>query len=167
MKKLEFKVGDHVFYPGAGVGRIDSEEEIYVSDRWERCFVIRICDNPLTIKIPHASVARSGMRPLLACNKLQDLFRVLGEKTGERTGSNWTEHYKDLERKINNGSSLQLGEVVRDLMRLRKRHGLSFEEARLLETSCGHLANELAMVEGIPSRTAAERIREQVGMEAS
>ena len=163
MKKLEFKVGDHIFYPGAGVGRIDAEEDIYVSDRWERCFVIRICDNPLTIKLPHGSVARSGMRPLLACNKLQDLFEVLAGKTGARTGSNWTEHYKDLERKINSGSCIQLGEVVRDLMRQRKRHGLSFEEARLLETSCAYLANELATIEGIPAPAAAARIREQVG----
>lgn len=162
MKKHVFKVGDHVFYPGAGVGTIDAEEDIFLGDKWQRCFIIRVCDSPLTIKMPQASVDQTGIRPLLSCNKLRDLFKVLSGKTGERTGSNWTEHYKDLERKINSGSCLQLGEVVRDLMRLKKRNGLSFEEARLLETAMCYLSREISMIEGITPATALDRIRDQV-----
>lgn len=162
MKKHIFKVGDHVFYPGAGVGVIESEQDIFLANEWQRCFIIRVCDNPLTIKIPQGNMDRSGVRPLLSYNKLRDLFKVLGGKTGERTGSNWTEHYKDLERKINSGSCLQLGEVVRDLMRLKKRNGLSFEEARLLETACAYLAREIATIEGTTPQIAISRIRDQV-----
>lgn len=162
MKKCAFKVGDHVFYPGAGVGTIVAEEDIYLTGAWQTCFVIRICDNPLTVKVPQANLGASGIRPLLSCNRVRDLFKTLGGKTGERTGSNWTEHYKDLERKINGGSCLQLGEVVRDLMRMKGRQGLSFEEARLLETASAYLSNELSKVEGIPRTAAIEQIRSQV-----
>ncbi|MHB1941889.1 MAG: CarD family transcriptional regulator [Acidiferrobacteraceae bacterium] len=164
MKKHVFKVGDHVFYPGAGVGTIETEEDIFLGDAWQPCFIIRICDNPLTIKMPKMSVERTGIRPLLSCNRVRDLFKVLADKTGERTGSNWTEHYKDLERKINSGSCMQLGEVVRDLMRLKKRNGLSFEEARLLETAICYLSREISMIEGITPETALDRIRDQVAI---
>lgn len=163
MKKPVFKVGDTVFYPSAGVGLIERIEEIFVGGNWESCFVIHIPENHVTIKVPQSSAQKSGIRPLLSCRKLKELFKVLSAESGERNlGGNWTEHFRDLERRVNNGTCLELGAVVRDLMRLKKRNGLSFEEARLLETAFNFLAREVATVEGIPAETACARIRSHV-----
>lgn len=162
MKKASFKVGDAVFYPAAGVGVIEAMEDIYINGQWEQCFVIRICDNQAVIKIPQSNIQTNGIRPLLHGRRLKELFKVLAAKPMTRATGNWAERYKDLERKINGGSCLQLGEVVRDLTRWKQQKGLSFEEARLLQTASNYLAHEIAAIQGIPPEIAFDRIRTHI-----
>ena len=81
------------------------------------------------------------------------------------TGGNWAERCKEIERRINSGSCLELGEVVRDLMRWKQQSGLSFEESMLLETASGYLAREVAAVQGINTDAAIGRIRDCIGVE--
>jgi len=145
-KRPRFKVGDTVFYPSAGVGVILAVEDIYLSDQVESCFVIRIQDTQMTVKVPRSNLERSGIRPLLDGRKLKELFK------------NWAERCKDIERRINSGSCLELGEVVRDLTRWKKQSGLSFEESMLLETANSYLAREVAAVQGIAPDAARVRI---------
>lgn len=164
MKKAPLKVGDSVFYPAAGVGVIEGTEEIFINGTRERFFVIRISDSQVTIKIPQSTIQNTGVRPLLNGRRLKELYRVLGEETGPSTpAGNTIEYYRNLERKINNGSCLELGEVVRDLMRQKKQGNLSFDEARLLETASSFLTREVAAVAGIPPGTALDQIRAHVG----
>ena len=161
-----FKVGDTVFYPSAGVGVIESIEDVYVEGRAEPCFVISIPETRMVIKMPRSNIAKNGVRPLLNSRKLRELFKVLSAKGKRRvTGGNWTERCKEIERKINSGSCLELGEVVRDLMRWKQESGLSFEESMLLETACGYLVREVAAVQGVPTNIARDRIRSYVGIE--
>lgn len=164
MKKVAFKVGDAVFYPAAGVGKIQGMEDIYVGGQWERCFVIRIQENQVTIKVPESTAHTSGIRALLSSRKLKELFKVLASESVARIAAgNSAEYYKQLERKINTGSCLELGEVVRDLTRQKKRGSLSFDEARLLETASNFLSREVSLVEGIPQGTAYDQIRSHIG----
>jgi CarD family transcriptional regulator len=159
------KVGDSIFYPSAGVGVIQSVEDICIEGRIEPCFVISIPETRMLIKMPRANVAKNGIRPLLSDKKLKELFKVLSAKSKKRvTGGNWTERCKEIERKINSGSYVELGEVVRDLMRWKKQSGLSFEESMLLETACGYLVREVAMVQGIDPGAARDRIATFVGV---
>ncbi|MFQ6022876.1 MAG: CarD family transcriptional regulator [Acidiferrobacterales bacterium] len=167
-RQHNFKVGDTVFYPSAGVGIIENVEDVFISGRCDPCFVIRIAETQMTVKIPHANVNRSGLRPLLSIRKIKDLFRILSAKGNQRvTGGNWTDRCRELERKINSGSCLELGEVVRDLMRWKKQSGLSFEESMLLKTASIFLANEVAAVQGIPAQDAIDSIRNHVEVRAA
>jgi RNA polymerase-interacting CarD/CdnL/TRCF family regulator len=96
---------------------------------------------------------------LLDSKKLKELFKILSAKGKRRvTGGNWAERCKDIERRINSGSCLELGEVVRDLTRWKKQSGLSFEESMLLETANSYLAREVAAVQGIAPDAARVRI---------
>jgi len=70
-KRPRFKVGDTVFYPSAGVGAILAVEDIYHSGQVESCFVIRIQDTQMTVKVPRSNLERSGIRPLLDGKKTQ------------------------------------------------------------------------------------------------
>ncbi|MHB1565369.1 MAG: CarD family transcriptional regulator [Acidiferrobacter sp.] len=159
MKKHVFVVGEAVFYPTAGVGAIEAEEDIFFGGERQQCYVIRIPYNRITIKVPKDKAVQNGLRPLLQGRKIKDLFRVLGERSGERPVGHWADHYKDLERRIQSGCCLEIGAVVRDLTRLKAGGGLSFEEARLLETASGYLSREVAAVEGIAPEIALDRIR--------
>ncbi|MDH3672493.1 MAG: hypothetical protein OES46_15265 [Gammaproteobacteria bacterium] len=170
MKKRQskFKVGDTVFYPSAGVGLIEGIEDVFIGGQCDPCFVIRIAETQMTIKIPQANVQKSSLRPLLSSRKLKELFRILSAKGNRRvTGGNWTDRCRELDRKINSGSCLELGEVVRDLMRWKQQSGLSFEESMLLKTASNYLANELAAIQGIPAEAAIDRIRSHVEARAA
>jgi CarD family transcriptional regulator len=166
-KRSKLKVGDTVFYPSAGVGVIETVEEIYLAGAMQSCYVVRVPETHMVVKVPVERAEKSGIRRLLNAKKLKDLFRVLGAKSRRRvTGGNWTERCKEIERKINSGSYLELGEVVRDLMRWKKRSGLSFEESLLLETASGYLAREIAAVQGINMDDARNRISTYIGIQS-
>jgi CarD family transcriptional regulator, regulator of rRNA transcription len=165
-KRPKFKVGDTVFYPSAGVGVIEAVEEIYLAGAIQSCYVIRVPETHMVVKLPVDRAEKSGVRPLLNAKKLKELFRVLGARSRKRvTGGNWTERCKEIERKINSGSFIELGEVVRDLMRWKKRSGLSFEESLLLETASGYPAREIAAVQGINMDDARNRISNSIGLQ--
>ncbi|MFQ5935351.1 MAG: CarD family transcriptional regulator [Acidiferrobacterales bacterium] len=168
MRKRQFKVGDTVFYPSAGVGVIEAVEDVFISGSCDSCFVIRIADTQMTVKVPQGNIQKSGLRPLLSGRKLKELYKILSSKSNRRvTGGNWTDRCRELERRINGGSCLELGEVVRDLMRWKKQSGLSFEESMLLKTATNFLANEVAAIQGIPTETAIDRIRSHVEVRAA
>lgn len=164
-KRPRFRPGDTIFYPSAGVGVIQAIEELYVAGQFRPCLVIHIPETRMTVRVPRANVEKCGIRPLLTNRKLKELFKILSAKSRRRvTGGNWTERCKEIERKINSGSCLELGEVVRDLMRWKKQSGLSFEESMLLEQASGYLAHEVAAVQGIATEAAIDRIRSCVGV---
>ncbi len=165
-KRPRFKPGDTIFYPSAGVGVIQAIEELYVGGEFTACLVIHIAETRMTVRVPQSNVEKCGIRPLLTNRKLKELFKILSAKSRRRvTGGNWTERCKEIERKINSGSCLELGEVVRDLMRWKKQSGLSFEESMLLEQASGYLAREVAAIEGIATEAAIDRIRSCVGVQ--
>lgn len=165
-RRARFKPGDTIFYPSAGVGVIQAIEELYVAGQFRPCLVIHIPETRMTVRVPQENVEKCGIRPLLTSRKLKDLFKVLSSRSRPRvTGGNWTERCKEIERKINSGSCLELGEVVRDLMRWKKQSGLSFEESMLLEQASGYLAREVAAVQGIETEAAIHRIRSCVGVQ--
>ena len=166
-KRSRYKAGDTIFYPSAGVGVVQAIEDLFVAGQFRPCLVIHIPETRMTVRVPQANVDRCGIRPLLNNRKLKELFKVLSARGRRRvTGGNWTERCKDIERKINTGSCLELGEVVRDLMRWKKQSGLSFEESMLLEQASGYLARELAAIQGIATEAAIDRIRSCVGVHA-
>jgi len=166
-RKTGFKVGEAVFYPSAGVGIIEKKEDVFLTGKQEKCFVIRILDSGAIIKVPCANIERNGIRPVLDGKKIKDLYKVLAGSSRRRsTAGNPTERARELSRKINCGSCLEIGEVVRDLMRWKKESNLSFEEVRLLQTGFNHLAREVAVATGISPEDAIHRIREQVGVAA-
>ncbi len=157
-----YKVGDTVFYPSAGVGVIEAVEDLFLTGKQERCFVIRIHESHVTIKVPQANMANNGIRPLLEGKRIKELFKVLSAASQRRATGNLTERCKGIAHKINAGSPIELGEVVRDLTHWKVTSGLSFDETRLLETASNYLSRELATVEGISTEDAYARIRSQI-----
>ena len=165
VKRAKFKVGDSIFYPSAGVGIIKAVEDVITGGHFEACYVISFPDAKMVIKLPKTNIEKNGIRPLLDSRKLKELFKILSSKSRRRaTTGNWTERCKQLERKINSGSHLELGEVVRDLARWKKQSGLSFEESMLFETACGYLVREVAAVQGIHHDVARDRIYGFIGL---
>lgn len=167
-RKAKLKIGDAVFYPSAGVGLIESTEDVYISGQAQEFFVIRIIESGMLVKVPSANAGNSGLRPLIGPRKIKEVQRVLADKNARRvTGGNWTERCKDLERRINQGDTFELAAVVRDLLRWKGQTGLSFEESMLLETASNYLAYEIATVQNVQPETAYQDLVKHVGNPAS
>lgn len=167
-RKAKLKIGDAVFYPSAGVGLIESTEDVYISGQAQEFFVIKIIESGMLVKVPSANASSSGLRPLIGPRKIKEVQRVLADKNARRvTGGNWTERCKDLERRINQGDTFELAAVVRDLLRWKGQTGLSFEESMLLETASNYLAYEIATVQKVQPETAYQDLVKHVGNPAS
>jgi len=167
-KKAKYKIGDAVFYPSAGVGVIESTEDVYISGQAEECYVIRIIESGMLVKVPSANASNNGVRPLIGPRKIKEVQKVLEEKNARRvTGGNWTERCKDLERRINQGDTFELAAVVRDLLRWKGQTGLSFEESMLLETACNYLSYEIATVQKVQPEQAYKDLVNHVAKNAA
>lgn len=167
-RKARFKIGEAIFYPSAGVGIIESTEDVYISGQAEEFYVIRITESGMLVKVPSATAGNNGIRPLIGPRKLKEVHRVLAEKNAKRvTGGNWTERCKDLERRINKGDTFELAAVVRDLLRWKGQTGLSFEESMLLETASNYLSYEIATVQKIQPEHAYQDVVTRVGKPAT
>ncbi len=167
-KKAKFKTGDAVFYPSAGVGIIDSIEDIFISGQADPFYVIKIIESGMIVKVPAATATNTGIRPLVGPRKIKEVQRVLADKHTRRvTGGNWTERCKEIERRINQGDTFVLAAVVRDLLRWKGQTGLSFEESMLLETASNYLSFELATVQKTQPEHAYQEVVKQVNESAS
>ena len=101
-RKSNYKVGDAVFYPAAGVGIIEAEEDLFLNGQCEPCFVIRILESSATIKVPLGNMEKNGIRPLLDAKKVKDLFKMLsGSGKNRSTVGNQMERCRELARKVN------------------------------------------------------------------
>ena len=110
-RKSSYKVGDAVFYPAAGVGTIEAEEDLYLNGQCEPCFVIRILESSATITVPLANMEKNGIRPLLDSKKINDLFKVLSGSGKDRsTAGNQLERCRELARKVNAGTCMEIGD---------------------------------------------------------
>ena len=168
VRKVKLKIGDAVFYPSAGVGFIESTEDVYISGQAQEFFVIKIIESGMLVKVPSANASNSGLRPLIGPRKIKEVQRVLADKNARRvTGGNWTERCKDLERRINQGDTFELAAVVRDLLRWKGQTGLSFEESMLLETASNYLAYEIATVQKVQPEIAYQDLVKYVGKSTS
>lgn len=167
-RKVKFKIGDAVFYPSAGVGIIESIEDVYISGQADPFFVIRIIESGMVVKVPAANAGNTGIRLLVGPRKVKEVHRVLADKNAKRvTGGNWTERCKDIERRINQGDTCQLAAVVRDLLRWKMDTGLSFEESMLLETASNYLSFELATVQKTQPEHAYQEVVKHVSKSTS
>lgn len=163
ISKAKLKVGDSVFYPSAGVGTIEAMEDVFIAGTVDPCYVIRIQESGMVVKVPQANIKNSGIRPLLSSRKVKELYRTLESECALRvTGGNWTERCKDLDRRINSSTSMGLAEVVRDLLSWKMQSGVSFEESMLLETATTYLSHELAAVKEISPEIAYDEIVKHV-----
>lgn len=161
-KCIEFKVGDAVFYPAAGIGTVEAIEEMSLTTHFERCYVVRVRETGVTIRIPCRGVDLTGIRPLMPGRKVRELYKILSGPPEKRITTNLLERCKDLAHKVNTGCPMALGEVVRDLARWKQQASLSFDETRLLQTATNFLTREIAMVQGITPEVARERIQSQL-----
>jgi CarD family transcriptional regulator len=160
-RKGEFGVRDYVVYPTHGVGRITAIEEQEVAGLKLQLFVIDFEKEKMTLRVPVAKAATSGMRRLSSPDKMRSALATLkGRARVKRTM--WSRRAQEYEAKINSGDPVSIAEVVRDLHRAAGQPEQSYSERQIYEAALDRLARELAAVEGLDEDQATERLEKML-----
>ena len=159
MAKSEFGEGDYVVYPTHGVGRVLGVETQEVAGVTLDLIVIKFEKDRMTLRVPVAKAANSGLRKL-SSRKMMDtaLTTLKGRSRAKRTM--WSRRAQEYEAKINSGDPVSIAEVVRDLHRAEDQPEQSYSERQIYESALGRLAREIAAVEQIDEDAAKQRVEE-------
>ena len=99
----------------------------------------------MTLRVPTAKAATSGMRALSDELTLKDAFTTLkGRARIKRTM--WSRRAQEYEAKINSGDLILVSEVVRDLHRTDAQPEQSYSERQLYERAIDRMVREVAAI---------------------
>jgi len=156
-KTTAFRANEYIVYPAHGVGRITSIEEQEIAGAKLELFVISFEKDKLTLRVPTAKAKSCGMRPLSdKVTIVKALDTLQGRARVKRVM--WSRRAQEYEQKINSGDLVSIAEVVRDLHRAEDQPEQSYSERQLYEAAFERLTREVAMVEKIEEKDAAERL---------
>jgi len=158
-KSPHYKEGDFVVYPTHGVGKVESIEMQEIAGHKLELIVISFDKDRMTLRVPVAKAATSGLRKLSSRKMMDEAMTTLkGRARVKRTM--WSRRAQEYEAKINSGNPVSIAEVVRDLHRNVGQPDQSFSERQIYEAARDRLASELAAVEKTDVDAATEKLEQ-------
>ena len=157
IEKLDFKSGDLVVYPAHGVGEITAVDELTVAGEALRVYSIVFRENKMTLRLPVTKARNAGLRKLTSRDRFKDATKTLLGRA-KRSRAMWSRRAQEYEAKINSGDPIAIAEVVRDLHRKEDTQEQSYSERQIYQAALGRLARELAAIEKIDEKKAAEKL---------
>jgi len=159
IKNVSFKVGEFIVYPAHGVGKVTSIDQEVIAGFDIEVYVVAFEQDKMTLRVPTAKAATSGMRALSNDLILKDAFTTLrGRARIKRTM--WSRRAQEYEAKINSGDLVLLSEVVRDLHRTDDQPDQSYSERQLYENAIDRMVREVAAIKKATRSAAMEDIIE-------
>ena len=143
--KRLFKANQHIVYPAHGVGIVTSIDQEVIAGFDIEVYVVHFEQDKMTLRVPTAKAATSGMRALSGELTLKDAFTTLkGRARIKRTM--WSRRAQEYEAKINSGDLILVSEVVRDLHRTDAQPEQSYSERQLYERAIDRMVREVASI---------------------
>jgi CarD family transcriptional regulator len=158
-QSLEFRANDYVVYPAHGVGRILTIEEQEIAGTKLELFVISFEKDKMTLRVPTAKATSVGMRSLSSPDLVEQALKTLKGKAKVKRAM-WSRRAQEYEQKINSGDLISIAEVVRDLHRAEDQPEQSYSERQLYEAALERLTREVAAVERLDEKNAAQKVGE-------
>ena len=156
---LGFKEGDFVVYPTHGVGKVESIKKQEIAGHSLDLIVISFDKDRMTLRVPVAKAATSGLRKLSSRKLMDTAIEILrGRARVKRTM--WSRRAQEYEQKINSGNPVLIAEVVRDLHRNDEQREQSYSERQLYEAALERLTREIAAVDRADEDAAQAKIEE-------
>ena len=143
-----FCVGDKVAHPMHGAGVIDELVTETVAGARPDYYVFRMPVGGLTLKIPTAAAAASGLRGVWALSRVQQLLRDLAGLEVERFTGSWNQRYRENMQKLKSGDLYEVARVVKGLLHRESERGLSTGERKMLRTAKQILISEMVLSTG-------------------
>jgi CarD family transcriptional regulator len=143
-----FGIGDKAVYPVHGVTEVVGLEHRDVGGHPLTVYILKVLENGSTIVVPTGKAQAIGLRQIISCDEVEEVFTVLRCKEVDRNDQTWNRRQREYMDKLKTGSVFEIAEVFRDLTLLGHDKQLSFSERRLLDTAKNLLVQELALARG-------------------
>jgi len=152
-----FAKGDLLMHPVHGIGNLTEVKEVAVAGQSLRVLEIFFPASKLTMQVPHAKVAATGLRRPAGEEMISEAFEVLRGKA-KTARLPWIKRVNDYQAKINSGDPRLVAEVIRDLGPNSTNADRSNGEREVFEAAVERLALEVNTCRG----AELEATREQV-----
>lgn len=156
-EKLDFTTGDFVVYPAHGVGQVEGVETTKIGGLDVTLYTITFEKDRMRLKLPVSKVKTSGLRKLSSKDRLKDALATLQGRSQVRRIM-WSRRAQEYEAKINSGDPVSIAEVLRDLRRADTQGEQSYSERQIYQAALERLAREVAVIEKIDEKKAAEKL---------
>ena len=160
-----FQIGAMAVYPAHGVGVIESIQEREVAGFHQSFYIMRLLDTDMIIMIPTQNARNIGLRTVIDCQAVNEIFGILRERPTRLNQQTWNRRYRDYMDKIKTGSLFRVAEVLRDLTLLKLEKELSFGERKMLDTAKNLLVKELSLVNNKKEDEIEAQLQEMLGLE--
>lgn len=153
----DFRAGDFVVYPTHGVGQVQGIEDVPIAGQTLKVITVTFEENRMTLKVPMAKAASSGLRKLASEKVMGEAMETLqGRARIKRTM--WSRRAQEYEQKINSGDPIAIAEVVRDLHRNAGQPDQSFSERQIYELALERLAAEVGALDRTDKAAATQKL---------
>ncbi len=153
----DFRAGDFVVYPTHGVGQVQGIEDVPIAGQTLKVITVTFEENRMTLKVPMAKAASSGLRKLASEKVMGEAMETLrGRARIKRTM--WSRRAQEYEQKINSGDPIAIAEVVRDLHRNAGQPDQSFSERQIYELALERLAAEVGALDRTDKTAATQKL---------
>lgn len=160
-----FQIGALAVYPAHGVGIIESIQDREVAGLHQQFYIMRLLDTDMIIMIPTRNAQNIGLRTVIDCEAVAEIFDILKERPTRLNHQTWNRRYRDYMEKIKTGSLFRVAEVLRDLTLLKSEKELSFGERKMLDTAKNLLVKELSLVNNKKEDEIEAQLQEILGLE--
>jgi CarD family transcriptional regulator len=157
IEKFDFVAGDFVVYPAHGVGQVEGVETTNIGGIEVTLYTICFEKDRMRLKLPISKVKSSGLRKLSSKDRLKDALSTLQGRSQTRRIM-WSRRAQEYEAKINSGDPVSIAEVLRDLKRADDQSEQSYSERQIYQAALERLAREVAAIEKIDEKKAAEKL---------
>ena len=156
-EKLDFVAGDFVVYPAHGVGLVEGVETTLIAGMEITLYTICFEKDRMRLKLPISKVKSSGLRKLSSKDRLKDALSTLQGRSQTKRVM-WSRRAQEYEAKINSGDPVAIAEVLRDLRKDTDESEQSYSERQIYQAALERLAREVAAIEKIDEKKAAEKL---------
>jgi CarD family transcriptional regulator len=155
---MTFQIGEKVIYPNHGVATIENISSRAFAGHFERYYLLRLTYN-LTVMVPLSHAGNVGLRKVTRNGEMARVLDYLGERNCRRS-RDWKDRFRENSEKMQNGSLLQIAEVLKGLLRQQTEKPLSFRERKMLDRARHMLTSELCSSKGLKECDAVKALDE-------
>ncbi|HVO99022.1 MAG TPA: CarD family transcriptional regulator [Bryobacteraceae bacterium] len=154
---MTFHVGEKVVYPNHGVATIENISSRAFAGHFERFYLLRLSYSSMTVMVPFSHVEDLRLRKVTRNGEVSRVVSFLADGRCRRR-QDWKDRFKENSEKMQNGSLLDVAEVMKGLLLLQLEKPLSFREKKMLDRARHMLITELSTSRGLSETDAAEML---------
>lgn len=141
-----YKIGDKIVYPMHGAGIIEAIEEREIFDEINTYYIMQIVSEGLQILIPVDKVDEIGVRTIVGKDDIFDMLESMNAPMDDME-KNWNRRYREHLEHLKTGDIFEVAKVVKNLILLDRKKGLSTGEKKMLNSARNFLVSEMILIE--------------------